>query len=230
MKLETNKRRPLIEGNTKSINGKQDVQRLYYCFTLFYNDDLEIEILETSLKRFCLKYIIGKEIAPTTLKKHLQGFLKLDKKRRFSQVIKLLPKGIHLEATLGSEQDNEIYCKKENDFIEWINPAVAVSKIEYELTDIERDLIDNIINSPRNFYEITEQSDNFMKSLYDTHKCGFFIIKDIRDLLKLPKSKMIHLIFSGRLDRDDIECIKEVIDKGFYLGKVLQNCKYIIIE
>ncbi|QMW68657.1 replication-associated protein [Crucivirus-102] len=127
----------LMEGNTKSIKisagdvlsskvkgskrvgkKKQDVQRKYWAFTLFYLDDVMVETVETHLKPVCDKYVIGREVCPTTGRKHLQGFIALKGKgKRFSQVRDLIKCEWHLEPCNGSEEQNIKYCSKEGNYV-----------------------------------------------------------------------------------------------------------------
>lgn len=58
--------------------------------------------------------VIGKEIAPTTLTPHLQGYLETMTKIMGSSLKKQLPGGICLLAAKGTAQDNIQYCSKED--------------------------------------------------------------------------------------------------------------------
>lgn len=70
-----------------------------------------------------MKYMIyGKEVAPTTLTPHLQGFSVFLKKVPLSSAIKLLPAGCHVTLCSGSAVQNIAYCKKEGDFVEQGSP------------------------------------------------------------------------------------------------------------
>lgn len=105
------------EGNTvTSLPKKQPIQRKYYCFTV-HNYEIDYEIILHQLKEISIKGIVGKEICPTTGKKHLQGYIELKKKSRITSLkIKSNP---HWEACKGNEEQNLKYCQKENDYIMW---------------------------------------------------------------------------------------------------------------
>lgn len=64
----------------------------------------------------CKYLIYGREVAPTTGTKHLQGAIIFPSARRLPSVVKQLP-GCHIEIARDIHQLIE-YCKKEGDFIE----------------------------------------------------------------------------------------------------------------
>jgi len=65
-----------------------------------------------------LPYIIwGREVAPTTGTRHLQGYFQLAKKRSFSVVREFLPFN-WLAAAKGDDAENHKYCSKAGDFVE----------------------------------------------------------------------------------------------------------------
>lgn len=85
-----------------------------YCFTDFELIDLEKLYIEN---KDIIRYICwGEEIAPTTGKKHYQGWIQFYNPKRFGSVKKLLGKKIHIEKCKGNEYNNDIYCKKDNNF------------------------------------------------------------------------------------------------------------------
>jgi len=227
------KRRANFEGNTISKLPRQDIQRLYYCFTFFYLEDNEVETLEIALKRISNYFLYGKEKCPTNNKKHLQGFIQLDKKRRFCQVKKLLPSSIHLEACKSSEKDNKDYCMKDGDYVEWYNPTAANIPVKrtYILSEEENMITENILSSCNTVINFPEQSDKFMMNLYDTHKCGFFVVKNIDSLrfLSKMKNKLIVIQFSFTCSEDEQFGIIGIIQKGHYMGNLF-NSKYLLFE
>lgn len=65
-----------------------------------------------------VRYVIaGREIAPTTLTPHLQGFISFAERRTFAFVRALLP-SCHLESAKGTPNQNREYCSKSGDFVE----------------------------------------------------------------------------------------------------------------
>jgi hypothetical protein len=61
--------------------------------------------------------MFGREVCPTTGKKHLQGFLHLKKPMRNTEL--KLPMNPHLEPCKGDEASNTKYCSKEGDFFKY---------------------------------------------------------------------------------------------------------------
>lgn len=75
---------------------------------------------ETQLERVVLegtvKYIFyGREVAPSTGTKHLQGYMQFPDTVRFAKVHKMFPK-CHIEVARGNFTSNENYCKKDGDY------------------------------------------------------------------------------------------------------------------
>lgn len=67
----------------------------------------------------CTFVIFGREICPTTGRRHLQGFLYFKHAVTRSGVKKRLGEGfgaVHLEASKGTVRENVVYCSKEGDF------------------------------------------------------------------------------------------------------------------
>lgn len=62
--------------------------------------------------------VVGHEVAPTTGTPHLQGYVFLKRKTRFTGVQKLLPPGAHIEAAGGTHEQNRDYCSKSGNFVE----------------------------------------------------------------------------------------------------------------
>lgn len=89
-----------------------------YCFTLNNYD----ETTAASIQQFCndgnCSYLIyGKEVAPTTLTPHLQGYMRLKHPLRMSSLqAKLQTYGIKLALIVanGTAQQNIAYCSKED--------------------------------------------------------------------------------------------------------------------
>lgn len=87
-----------------------------WCFTLHDYTDEEATTLATQPCRYT---IIGKEICPSTGKQHLQGYIQYDNAKTMTSIKKSTKiNRIHLEIAKGSTDQNQQYCKKENDFIE----------------------------------------------------------------------------------------------------------------
>lgn len=122
-------RRPPPSGRPRYIPGARlqhakmsnaTVRRV--CFTWNNPDDLDYVICCEFIKKYCKYGIVGKEVAPTTGTKHLQGFCNFSKPMRFSTIKKRLNNGIHLEKANGSDEQNQKYCSKSGVFFEEGHP------------------------------------------------------------------------------------------------------------
>jgi len=86
------------------------------CFTLNNppQDDSQLAIRSDPRVRYL---VYGRETAPTTGTRHLQGYVEFSAQLSFNVVRELLA-GAHCEARRGSAQQAADYCKKEGDFHE----------------------------------------------------------------------------------------------------------------
>lgn len=88
-----------------------------FAFTYFPDEDEDIYTYGNNMiETLDLKYIIiGEEYAPTTGKRHFQGYFELKKKSRLTSIKnKLNQNTLHLEHANGNKKQNSDYCKKEN--------------------------------------------------------------------------------------------------------------------
>lgn len=149
-KLETIEKTNFDGGNTitPSKNPKiktiQVVQAKLWCFTLNNYLETDIEELKNKFNTICSKWIIGKEVGEQGTP-HLQGFCYFLKKLRPLE-LKLNPK-IHWEKCKGTEQDNIIYCSKENNFIKSNNcivpkPLKIIKDLKPWQSDLEKLLLE----------------------------------------------------------------------------------------
>ncbi len=83
-----------------------------WCFTDFeLKDWAKIYKENDDIRYICW----GEETCPKTKKKHYQGWLQIEKKKRLGGIKKVCQsKKIHIEACRGTEGDNEKYCQKDN--------------------------------------------------------------------------------------------------------------------
>lgn len=95
-----------------------------WCFTINNYTMQDLIKLRTLVETTeWLRYIIfGKEIAPTTGTKHLQGYCELGKQFTMGQLKKHFHKTAHYEKRRGTQQEAITYCKKEGDFEEFGTP------------------------------------------------------------------------------------------------------------
>ncbi len=83
-----------------------------WCFTDFeLLDWAKIHSEDDDIRYICW----GEETCPKTKRKHYQGWIQVNKKKRLGGIKKTcLSKKIHLESCRGTEQENEKYCQKDN--------------------------------------------------------------------------------------------------------------------
>jgi len=91
-----------------------------WVYTIFGKDGTDTWTLRGNLETLHETAILGitfhvfqYEICPTTKRRHIQGFISFESKKRFGTVQKLLPPGVHLEPRRGSVRAATDYCRKE---------------------------------------------------------------------------------------------------------------------
>lgn len=102
-----------VEGNTKTST----LRARGWCFTLSNYSDEEYETLKSYGHTNTVKYVIGKEVAPTTGTKHLQGYYYHKNPTTFTRM-KSINDRAHWEKAKGSPEENLTYCTKEGESIQ----------------------------------------------------------------------------------------------------------------
>lgn len=87
------------------------MQAKSWCFTDNKCDENVWDAVE------CQYIVYGRESAPTTGQKHLQGYVSFDRPRRLAACKKIHPTA-HWEVARGSADQNRTYCTKDGDFVE----------------------------------------------------------------------------------------------------------------
>lgn len=138
------------EGNTNTSQAKRIVPSKYWCFTYFYDDNENLETLETILNKIADKWIFGFEECPTTKKKHLQGYLEFKFKHRPLECKLLKDYKIHWEKRRGTYQKNIDYCTKDGNFKTNIDfPEPIECTLNYDIMyEWQKEIIDIIKNKP----------------------------------------------------------------------------------
>lgn len=92
------------------------------------NNPGEIEIANFIAQRLNITYyVIGKEIAPTTLTPHLQCYIVFKNKKTLAALKKLWPTA-HFDISRGTPQEASDYCKKDADFEEYGEVPLTAAK------------------------------------------------------------------------------------------------------
>ncbi|AFS65279.1 replication-associated protein [Dragonfly associated cyclovirus 5] len=94
-----------------------------FCFTLNNFTEEEYEKVTRFIQDYCKYGIVGNETAPTTGTIHLPGFCNLTKGMRFNNIKSKLATRIHLEKANGTDEQNQIYCRKSGTYFEKGTPV-----------------------------------------------------------------------------------------------------------
>ncbi len=139
---------------TKEKKKTANPQYINWCFTDFkmLNWDEIYEEYSDIIRYLCR----GFEIAPTTGRKHYQGWIQFKSKKRMSRIKNICrSKGLSLRPMFGSEYQNEDYCKKDNQFKTWgtfisqghrtdLEKAIKIIRNGESMTQIE-EIVPNLI-------------------------------------------------------------------------------------
>lgn len=184
------------EGNTKLP--PQSLQKMFYCFTAFPKEETDENLLIERLKEISNKFIIGKEICPTTQKKHLQGFFILKKRMRPTEL--KLPMKPHVEACKGDESQNVKYCSKEGDVYKYGFPT-PIKTIELRLW--QQNILHLCKQEPndRSIHWFHENVGNFGKSAF----CKYMVVNHNAVFCSSGKyADLINLVFNSDMDKSRI--------------------------
>lgn len=127
----------------------------YWCFTDY---SMEMAKWQTIFSMEKIKYIIGREICPTTSREHLQGYIECPGLIRPLEKFKNMP-GVHWEKRIGTREQNIEYCAKEGNYETNFEDIIIKEEVgqimneELVLTDWMQELID-YIKGPRDYRKI----------------------------------------------------------------------------
>lgn len=166
------------DGNDSSGNTKEESKRIvpskYWIFTYNNYKESDLETLETTFKLNKIKYIFGREVAPTTGTPHLQGYIESPIKIRPKEKLKLTDKiSWRKRAKFATREHNIDYCSKEcNDIRTNFNIPVDPLKNKI-LYDYQKQVIDICKSAPddRKIYVYIDKKGNKGKTSLCKHIC-----------------------------------------------------------
>lgn len=195
--------RQVGEGNTETSPSckKQPSRKTYYAFTLYNYDKVGFEdSLIVYLKTISKRFIYGKEICPTSQRKHLQGFIHLKKPMRITEI--KIAGNPHLESCIAGEESNIKYCSKDGNIVSYGFPKPI--DIISELYPWQKDIEDIILSTPNNrkVYWFWDSVGNIGKSAF----VKYCIVKHkVLFCDGGKKSDIINLLFNNNMD--ECNCI-----------------------
>ncbi|AXQ66087.1 MAG: putative viral replication protein [Circoviridae sp.] len=93
-----------------------------WCFTINNYGTPDLECVRNAFKEEGVVYAVcGKEIGKNGTK-HLQGFIHFSGNQRFNRVRNMLGGRAHIERARGNDEQNKIYCTKEETYLEVGSP------------------------------------------------------------------------------------------------------------
>lgn len=121
-----------VLGNTKTKTQDSPSKRWVFTLNNYVEDDI------SSFKLFCSsnssKFSVGREIGDSGTP-HLQGYIELAVKKRFSFLKDVLPKA-HIEKAKGNRDSNIVYTQKEGNFFQNFKEEVYFEKPSKELLPV----------------------------------------------------------------------------------------------
>lgn len=125
-----------------------------WCFTLNNPTEEEgtalMDKIEITVKRGHLAYaIVGNEEGKSGTN-HLQGYCYFHNPRNWS-FFKKICMGIHLELAKGSPKDNQTYCSKEGEFIEWGVLPIGMGH-RTDLDELKKAVLSGSIQDPKDVW------------------------------------------------------------------------------
>jgi len=138
-----------------------------FVFTINNYTEEDERRLQASCSLF--KYLVyGRETAPSTGTRHLQGYGNLKKPTRFNAIKDIIGPEAHIEKAKGNDQQNKEYCEKDGSHWHYGEPVGQGQR-----TDLEKVVRD--VSDPNKTFEdiVTENQSSYIKyhrgirALYD---------------------------------------------------------------
>lgn len=124
--------------------GAARVRRRAFCYTLHVTPETADDTESAVQSIECKYHVFGREVCPTTGRRHLQGYIELTRQMDFNSVRSLFPGAPHLEPRAGTPLQASDYCKKDGDF--WEMGTLSNAR-QGTRTDLER-CLDSVRSNP----------------------------------------------------------------------------------
>jgi len=126
---------PSTVSNSSPSTGQNGTKAKHWTFTIINPNDAHISKFE-DIKEFTQYWIYGREVAPTTGTPHLQCYLVGKKQITLPTMRRWFGTndGSTFAVSMGTPEQNKVYCSKDGDFVEWGTLPEARSKAGGEAT------------------------------------------------------------------------------------------------
>jgi len=181
-----------------------------WCFTLNNPTDSDDIILKRLNTLKCVTSLVfQKEIAPTTLTPHYQGFIHFKDVKSLSAVKKLMGERVHLEMQMGSDLQNIKYCTKESSKTEGLTILKVAKNTDKNPTDIITDIkagikYKELVELHFSYFTKYNKSFHELYELYKPSKLKTIEIelyeweKELIDIFRTsPKHRQVYWIWSS---------------------------------
>lgn len=98
--------------------------------------------------------IFGYEVCPETGRRHLQGYLQTDKATEIQSLIAAFRPQYHWTKCRGSDEDNFLYCTKDDDFTQWGNRKSIAARAQGKRTDLDQ--VKKLVDEGKSYEEICQ--------------------------------------------------------------------------
>lgn len=165
-----------------------------WCFTLNNYTDEDINcVREAFNNENCVFAVVGIEVGENGTP-HLQGFIHLRNKKTFRSLKSILPSA-HIELARGTDVENQLYCKKENNVLFEIGFPAQSQETNHSLLDAYM-LVDLVVNG-EDLCDLLDSSDRY-KIAYGKHQ------RLVDSLITKKNKKRLELMFANYYKRINI--------------------------
>ncbi len=129
-----------------------------WCFTLnnYTEEDIN-HIKELFHIESCVFAVVGIESGENGTP-HLQGFFHLRNKKRFQQLKNMIPRA-HIEPANGTDEQNQIYCKKDNNLLLEVGTPAVSKDSQHSLLDAYT-IVDLLVDG-QDLFQLLDSSPTF---------------------------------------------------------------------